>query len=104
MVLVWSCVPRAPALASAGARLCRLQQTRGIGQIEIAAVESHAAQLTAADYAPRTIRNHLGAISQFCGFLLGRGLLTVNPAVAVRFRKPDDLPAFCTAIIDALSE
>jgi len=47
------------------------------------------------DGQPSTVRNHLSAISRFCGFLVIQGVLDENPASRVDFPKiPKTHPAF----------
>ena len=43
----------------------------------------------------KTLLNHRTVLSGFCRFLIGRGLLAVNPCAAVRLRAPDErLPRY----------
>jgi len=54
-----------------------------------AAVERYLAAKLEAGAAPKTLLNHRSALSAFCRFLCGRGLLAANPCAAVRLRRPD---------------
>ncbi len=56
-------------------------------------IERYLADLAAKGRAPKTLQNHLVAISGFCEFLIGRGLLIGNPCRHIRLaRPPERLP------------
>ena len=62
------------------------------GQITTASVAAYLAALKAAGRAPKTIRNHCSAISEFCQELQAAGMLGGNPCEGVRIGRLEQRP------------
>ena len=61
------------------------------GRVTTAGIERYLAALADRGRSPKTLKNHLGALSRFCRFLVSRGLLASNPCESVRIRRPEEL-------------
>ena len=59
------------------------------GQMTVAAIEQYLGGLAERGRSLKTVQNHRAALSRFCEFLLGRGLLASNPCQPVRVRRPE---------------
>jgi integrase/recombinase XerD len=58
--------------------------------LDLRAVQGYLAGLQEQGRSPKTLRNHWGAISQFCHFCLRRGILLDNPCQGVRLPKLEE--------------
>lgn len=64
-------------------------------QVTARTIETYLGGLAERGRAPKTLQNHLTALSGFCRFLVARGLLARNPCTEIRLRKPDEqLPRY----------
>lgn len=73
-------------------RFFRGQGIHAPGQITRRAVYRHLAALADAGLSPKTIRNHQGAISHFCLFLVDNGQLAANPCLGIKCAKIEKKP------------
>lgn len=67
------------------------QQITEPSQLTTAAVEDYLGRVRESGRSPKTLINHCSALTSFCDFLIRRSLLTQNPCIGIRLRRPDEI-------------
>ncbi len=69
----------------------QVERIRRAGDITAPVIQSYLVALLEAGRSQKTLINHAGSLSRFCDFLIGKGLLKVNPCRLVKLRRPEKI-------------